>query len=99
MESVDPPTAGEERKILFAIRHLPQFVRITSEIAVTKLSDALPIFAPGHPQKITPEDCEKMCDFISLLHRQCVPLGDAKRRASQRFHCSLRTVERLVSVV
>lgn len=95
LDSLETPTKSEERKILFAIRYMPQFIRITSGLAITKFLTALPAFAPGRPQRMTAEEGEKLLNFISGLHRQGVPLGIAKQRAAARFHCSVRTVERL----
>lgn len=95
LASAEAPTKVEERMILFFIRHSPQFVRIVSGLAVSKFLAALPAFAPGRPEKIRAEDGEELLDLISALQRKSVPLGAAKRRAAQRFGCSLRTVERL----
>ena len=72
-------------------------VRLLIEEGVKQVVADLPAYPLGRRRVLSLDESQKMLDFISGLHRKGTPLKTAKFRASQKYGCSLRTVERLWS--
>ena len=54
----------------------------------------LPAMNGGRPSAMTADQVQEALDYVSKLVRQGVSLEIAKKRAGQKFACSLRTIER-----
>ena len=90
------PMSREEESIApFLFRNLLAVVGLLVRSGANALAADLPAFPAGRPHTLSVEEIQELLDYISGLHRRGTNLTVAKVRASQRYSCSVRTVERL----
>jgi hypothetical protein len=95
MDSADSLNPEDTAIAEFTVGVLPQLIRMALESGGKTLAADLPMHCPGRPRALKEEEHEEILDFILDLFRKKVPLTTAKLRASQRFGCSKRTIDRL----
>jgi hypothetical protein len=81
--------------LLAALQSLPQILRLGITAIAEKAVSTLPPPRGGRKRILTAPKAQEMLDFISKLNRVGTQMKVAKKRAAERFGCSLRTVQRL----
>jgi hypothetical protein len=90
-----PPLSRRDRIILlFLMAHLPHLLRWGFKKMAEDAVRTLPAMNGGRPSAMTADQVQEALDYVSKLVRQGVSLEIAKKRAGQKFACSLRTIER-----
>jgi len=95
LDRLEPMSRSEERLALFFIRFLPQIVRILFRNVAKQADRELPSLHGGRPRVASPDKARTILDYIGDLHRKGCTFKVAKQRASMKFGCSHRTIERL----
>ena len=84
------PDPQELETVLSLIRSVPYLLRSAFESAAKNL----PPPPGGRPRDLTPQESKEICREIGWLYGQGVELRDAQKRMAQRYHTSLRTIQR-----
>lgn len=95
LDSLSPMSKRDEMLLLFAFKRLPQVLRIGLNVLAKKAVSTLPSPTPGRPRILTAQQTREMLDYVSHLQRIGCSLDVAKNRASQKYGCSGRTIDRL----
>ena len=84
------PSPEEMGTVLTLIRTVPYLLRSSLQDA----AKSLPPPPGGRPRGLSPEQRKEICLQIGQLYGQGVELRDAQKRLAQRYHVSLRTIQR-----
>src|SRR6266480_2815368 len=84
------PSPQEMETVLTLIRTVPYLLRSSLQDA----AKSLPPSPGGRPRELSPEQRKEICLQIGQLYGQGVELRDAQKRLAQRYHVSLRTIQR-----
>jgi hypothetical protein len=95
LDACEPLTKGEETLALFAMRNLPSLVRVGLKMAAKSAAVDLPAPPSGRPLALTAQQAKDSVDYVWELTRKGASMDAAKLRASQKFGCSRRTIDRL----
>jgi len=84
------PSPEEMETVLTLIKTVPYLLRSSLQDA----AKSLPPSPGGRPRELRPEQRKEICLQIGQLYGQGVELRDAQKRLAQRYHVSLRTIQR-----
>jgi hypothetical protein len=96
LDACEPLSRSEETLMLFALRNLPSLVRVCFRMAAKSSAIDIPASPPvGRPSALTAQQAKDAVDYIWELTRKGASTDAAKLRATQKFGCSRRTIDRL----
>lgn len=94
LDSLPPLSRRDKTILLFLATHLPHLLRWGLKWMAEDAVHTLPAMNGGRPNAMTSDEVQEALDYVVKLLRQGVSLDIAKLRASQKFGCSLRTIDR-----
>jgi hypothetical protein len=95
LDACQPLTKGEEILALFAMQNLPSLIRVGLKMAAKSAAVDLPVPPSGRPSALTAQQAKDAVDYVWELTRKGASMDAAKLRASQKFGCGRRTIDRL----
>jgi len=85
----------DEKLMLFTLQNLPSVVRVCLKMAAKSAAIDLPAPPGGRQPALTAQQSTEVVDYVWELSRKGATMDGAKLRASQKFGCSRRTIDRL----
>ena len=87
----------QEDLVLFIMEHFLEIMRVAIEILADRAASGLPHPNVGRPPAFTASQSREILDSISKAIRDGLSISVAKLRASQKYDCSKRSIDRLWS--
>ncbi len=95
MLDAEPVTKREEWVFLAALRFAPAIVRRGTSKLAKVAAQELPTPPGGQRRAFSAMEEQAICNYVSELHRNGLPLAIAQERAADKFDRSPRTIERV----
>lgn len=95
LDSMEEMSEEEAALLMLVLNQLPQLLRFGLMTVGKTAASTIPPPSGGRKPALTARQIKEALDYVSQLNRKGVSMPVAKARASQKFGCGLRTIERL----
>jgi len=95
LDAFGPLPRKDEILTLFAMRNLPSLLRFALQRVAKHATADLPASPGGRLPVLKAQQAKEAVDYVWELNRKGAPMDAARLRASQKFGCSRRTIDRL----